>query len=184
MVKEFNSYALGKQPEAELEGKRATKNMDEIIKLECDCKLAQNALLSQANKIKEEYNHLKECYHSIVVFRDQMRQKLADIAEQKPAALCEIIETSHSRSIETEKHTFFILSELTHEVAQEPCSGVPHPAMPVISSLDGSEDLSNCSSEGATTRNRDKQGLFDLSWVVEEGESVDLAAKSALMVGY
>jgi hypothetical protein len=46
MVNEYHLYTqIGKQPESDNvsgsgEGKKLTKNMEEIIKLECECKLA------------------------------------------------------------------------------------------------------------------------------------------------
>jgi len=86
MCKEYHAYTqVGKQPESDTisgsgEGKKLTKNMEEIIKLECECKLAQNALVCQANKIKEEYHHLKECYQNVVLFKDLINQKFSDMS--------------------------------------------------------------------------------------------------------
>jgi hypothetical protein len=60
-------------------------------------------LVNLANKIKEEYSHLKECYSTLIVYKDDMFLRLSEISVQKPAALLELVQFYITSTSDVEK---------------------------------------------------------------------------------
>jgi len=82
MTKEYNHQTRNKADADAAEGEtdqKRKKNYEEIIQLECQCKLTQHTLVNLANKIKEEYSHLKECYRNLMLYKDDVSQRLHEI---------------------------------------------------------------------------------------------------------
>jgi hypothetical protein len=82
LAKEYNHQTRNKAETDAAEGETAQKkkkNYEEIIQLEVQCKLTKHTLLNLTNKIKEEHSHLKECYRNLMLYKDDVYQRLQEI---------------------------------------------------------------------------------------------------------